>query len=385
MPFVLRKQDGKWCVYSTTSGKNHGCHSTRAQAIRQQRALYVNVPEARTASMDGGDMTPDLMKEQFPEEIRKLRLFLEGTSSTGPITAAAAPLKPPREWFDLPEAEHPTPLTFTAEGKVYGHLALWGACHTGFLNGALSECVQAPRSQTNYGSFHLGSIETQEGDLVPIGKLTFDTNHAPLTAGLPAASRHYDETGSVGAFVRARDGKHGIWLSGAVRSDLSPEGLRDLRANPPSGDWRALNHNLELIASLAVPVPGFPVPRAQFALAASANGDTEVDALILPGFTIQDYEGTEEMAEEDARHTPAYLRQRSILKTRAREALAAAVLTAKKRKSLPRSSFAIPERRAYPIHDRAHAQNALARSAGKPEAARVRRAVCRRFPDMCRD
>lgn len=62
-----------------------------------------------------------------------------------------------------------------------------------------------------------------------------------------------------------------------------------------------------------------------------------------------------------------------------------AELTGKKRKALPTSSFAIPEKRAYPIHDESHARNALARVAqfGTPEEkARVRAAVKRKFPNM---
>lgn len=194
-----------------------------------------------------------------------------------------APVAPPREWFYTPESDRPQAMHFDAEGRVTGHLALWDTCHTGFLHGSLAECVKAPRTATDYKFFHLGSIETKEGELVAIGKITYDTDHAPLIAGLQAASRHYDNTGSVGAFVRAVDGRHGIWLSGAVRSDLSPEGLRDLRANPPSGDWRGFNGKLELIAALAVPVPGFPTSRTQLSLAASASGEMEIESLILPG------------------------------------------------------------------------------------------------------
>jgi hypothetical protein len=37
-----------------------------------------------------------------------------------------------------------------------------------------------------------------------------------------------------------------------------------------SGDWRRIGGNLELVAALAVNVPGFPIPRLE--LAASANG-----------------------------------------------------------------------------------------------------------------
>ena len=64
-----------------------------------------------------------------------------------------------------------------------------------------------------------------------------------------------------------------------------------MRANPPSGDWRSLRAGvLELIASLAVPVPGFPITRSQLALAASANGDLEVTALILTGPLMEEIE-----------------------------------------------------------------------------------------------
>lgn len=204
------------------------------------------------------------------------------------MSRMAFPLKPPAEWFDLPEANVPTPLTYQKDGKVYGHIALWGSCHTGFLNGALAECVEAPPSKTNYQNFHLGVLETAEGRDVRIGKITYETGHAPLSAAGNIAANHYDHTGSVGAFVRARDGALGIWVSGSVRSDISAEGFRDLRANPPSGDWRSFNRHLELVATLAVPVPGFPVPRAQFALAASANGAPEVVSLILPPWQLEE-------------------------------------------------------------------------------------------------
>lgn len=69
-----------------------------------------------------------------------------------------------------------------------------------------------------------------------------------------------------------------------------------------------------------------------------------------------------------------------------------AKLSASDRKKLPQSSFAVPSKAAtpkgkaksgsYPIPDRSHAANALARSSGKPEAAQVRAAVKRKYPDM---
>jgi len=63
-----------------------------------------------------------------------------------------------------------------------------------------------------------------------------------------------------------------------------------------------------------------------------------------------------------------------------------AVLTARARKNIPKSSFAVPEKApgsgSYPIHDRAHAANALARASGKPVYATVKAKVCAKYPDM---
>lgn len=59
-------------------------------------------------------------------------------------------------------------------------------------------------------------------------------------------------------------------------------------------------------------------------------------------------------------------------------------LTTRGRKRLKSSSFALPGRR-YPINDKSHARNALARVAQhgtSSEKARVRRAVKRKFPSI---
>jgi hypothetical protein len=64
--------------------------------------------------------------------------------------------------------------------------------------------------------------------------------------------------------------------------------------------------------------------------------------------------------------------------------LTKAVLTAKKRKKLKRSQFALPGKR-YPVNDAAHARNALSRVSeyGSPgEKAAVKRKVKRKFPGI---
>src|ERR1700761_3981650 len=60
-------------------------------------------------------------------------------------------------------------------------------------------------------------------------------------------------------------------------------------------------------------------------------------------------------------------------------------LTTKDRKKLSKKSFALPGKRKYPIPDKAHARNALARVAqnGTPaEQKKVRAAVKKRFPSI---
>jgi len=62
-----------------------------------------------------------------------------------------------------------------------------------------------------------------------------------------------------------------------------------------------------------------------------------------------------------------------------------AKLTAKTRKRMKDSSFALPRQRAYPIPDLSHARNALARVAQfgtDGEKSKVRRAVEKKFPSL---
>jgi hypothetical protein len=61
-----------------------------------------------------------------------------------------------------------------------------------------------------------------------------------------------------------------------------------------------------------------------------------------------------------------------------------AKLTAKARKALPAKDFAGPKR-SYPIQDKAHARNALARVSqhgSSTEKAKVRGAVKRKYPSI---
>jgi hypothetical protein len=62
-----------------------------------------------------------------------------------------------------------------------------------------------------------------------------------------------------------------------------------------------------------------------------------------------------------------------------------AKLTAKQRNAMKKTTFAVPAERKYPVNDRAHAQNALARVAQhgtSAEKTAVRKKVAAKYPGM---
>lgn len=196
-----------------------------------------------------------------------------------PLSVVAAGMSlvelPPAAWFGDPRLARPTPLTVSDEGRVSGHAALWGQCHTGFPG----VCRTAPRGCT-YDYFHHGELTTQEGSRVAVGPITLGTGHAPLSASRPVAVAHYDDTGTAVADVVAGEDAHGLWVAGALRPTLDAARVRELRCASLSGDWRGVNGRLELVGLLAVNVPGFPIPRPRARVASAAAG---VEALVAAG------------------------------------------------------------------------------------------------------
>ncbi|WQY99815.1 hypothetical protein [Microbacterium phage MO526] len=175
------------------------------------------------------------------------------------LVAAAAPLLPPAAWFAKADLDGPTALTVTKDGRVYGHLAVWGTCHISHSAGG--KCVTPPNSPSDYAWFHTGALETAEGEMLSVGHLTMNTGHAGDGLDPAATLAHYDNTGTVAADVRAYEDQWGIQVVGGLRSTLSGEQVRAFRAAPLSGDWRRVGNALELVGALSVNVPGFGVPR----------------------------------------------------------------------------------------------------------------------------
>lgn len=168
------------------------------------------------------------------------------------------PVRPSRTWFSDPGFTRLTPLTILETGRILGHLAGWDLCHTGFAD----RCVTCPKSPSGYRYFMLGSVECDDGSMVECGTITMHTGHAPLRDSPDAARAHYDNTAVAAADVAAGEDRYGPWLAGALRPSISDEDRRALSAAKLSGDWRMQGGHLELLAVLAVNVPGFPIPRA---------------------------------------------------------------------------------------------------------------------------
>lgn len=237
-------------------------------------------------------LTAAAVAEEAPEEA-EAETVDETTEGDGLTAAAigAAPLKPPAEWFANPDLEELTPLTITDDGRIYGHAWSWESCHIAFPD----SCVTAPHTATDNAYFHLGEIECEDGTLIPVGKVTIDAPHAGQRLSRADATAHYDHTGTVAAHVVCGEDEFGGWVSGAISPDLPEETLRLLRGSALSGDWRNVNGNLELVALLAVNVPGFPVPRVLVASAAEGEG-MEVLSLVAAG-VVRERTDEDELAD----------------------------------------------------------------------------------------
>jgi hypothetical protein len=198
---------------------------------------------------------------------------------TEPALTAAGPLRPPASWFEDPKLTGPTALTVTDEGRIYGHVALWNACHVAFAN----TCVTPPPSPSEYRYFHVGEVVCDDGSRVAVGNLTLGGRHASLSMGWKAATQHYDDSGKGAGVVRLYEDEFGIAYAGAITPGLTDTDLYDLRRCPVSGDWREVAGQMDLIGVLAVNVGGFPTPR----FASGAHGRT---ALVAAPGVRPDYE-----------------------------------------------------------------------------------------------
>ncbi len=161
---------------------------------------------------------------------------------------------PPDEWFHIDPDTEPYDVVIEDDGWIHGFpAATWDSCHLSFPD----ECVTPPRSQTDYAYFKVGAVRTASGERIKTGPLTLRGGHADRTLSASQAMAFYDDTNSAFADVAIGEGKHGMWIAGALRPEASPEVIRAAMGSGFSGDWRWIGNGYELIALSAVNTPGF--------------------------------------------------------------------------------------------------------------------------------
>lgn len=194
--------------------------------------------------------------------------------AAGVVVSPLAP--PPAAMFRNPNLDRRRGLHVEPDGRVWGHIYGWGECHIGSPEG---RCVAVPRGSTSRGMFaglDGRGVLTDDGETATTGPICLAADHAGLQASWVAAKDHYANTAVAVADVACGEDAYGIWVAGMVRPGTSPELVQALRASAPSGDWRPVGGRLELVAILAVNMPGFP------ALAARIE-DGRVLALVASG------------------------------------------------------------------------------------------------------
>lgn len=198
----------------------------------------------------------------------------------------------PAEVFKL-KADKLTPMTIEerpGEGfaRIYGHIASWSSCNRGYRN----SCVHAPRSRTGYANFHLGQVRTTEG-MLPAGKIVMGEGHPDTGHGVKVARAFYDATSKQIAWGRMHDDEHGAFFSGVLAPGVSAQEAATFLMSPPSGDWK----DFELMAVLAVNVPGHVVPRA------TLDTTGQPGNMVAAGRWLPDHDDGEELDEIAAQFT----------------------------------------------------------------------------------
>jgi hypothetical protein len=262
-------------------GDFNRCRAQLAKYVRNPdwlAGLCANMHKEALGFWPGEHHSADALVAGANVERAPLFVLIEDEFEPQAIVAGAGSDWPdhfPSSAFANPGLTEETPITFTADGRVFGHLATWTACHVG-MDGF---CQNPPPSRDDYAHFRKGVLDTDEGP-IRIGTLTYGIGHASLGASREAAVRHYDKPNAVRAYVATGEDAIGIWFAGVLKPGLTKKQIGEFKAlGAVSGDWRYVGRELELIGVTAVNVPGFQIAR-KTALVAAAGGHQT--ALIPP-------------------------------------------------------------------------------------------------------
>lgn len=278
---------GRGFLWSDGSGSKTGFKFPIAMPVDGRLTVFLHAVSNAKARMNSASV-PDADKARMMAVLNDLSASYdrgEEDLQEMSLVAAAAPLHPPRSWFEDPKLQGPTKITVTDEGQVFGHLGLWNSCHLTFAN----TCVTVPKSRRNYADFHVGSVKTAEGQVIDTGVITVDTGHADTSFTLASRVKaHYDDTGTQAAIVRMGEDQFGVWYNGSLVPGATEETAQKLRRTPLSGDWRRIGGGLELVAALGVNRPAFAVTASGEPVLDDEGNPVDLDTDVV--FRVEDDE-----------------------------------------------------------------------------------------------
>lgn len=257
--------------YMAANGGSEPPMELLISTARVRAATLVPIPAFSETSRPFELIEPD--PEQSPED----------NAQTGALVASmasATATRHPATLFDRPSLSGPTPITWDwAGGRVFGHIAMWRTCHTGYGD----VCVTPPREAESYAWFNRFTVDTEDGSITA-GRITVGGRHAAMSLSASGAMADHDGK-TVAAYVRAYADDHGIVVAGAIEPGLSAGDRAILDRRKVSGDWREIGGALSLVEVLALSPgprsqsePGFPVQtfaigQRQISLVASFGPD----------------------------------------------------------------------------------------------------------------
>ncbi|MFR9675813.1 phage minor head protein [Streptomyces sp. TR02-1] len=230
--------DGIKPPWKKKAGKESSSHSAALEA------------EAPAPGSSSESKVPAQRRKEVPRPV-VASAVTDLVTLTDPATDEA--WRPPHGWFTDPKLPGFTRVVIEESGRLYGHIADWEAEHISFPG----QGVTPPRSQTGYAYFLRRAIETDSGEHVRVGQLTFAAGHADTLWSAFESVDHYDNTCAQGAVVACGEDEHGIWVAGSVLPHLQVPERNSLGLTDWSGDWRVIGGSLEMVGAHAVNTPGF--------------------------------------------------------------------------------------------------------------------------------
>lgn len=230
-------------------------------AFSEQRAA-----EAAAASDGGTVVVDEPCAECEEEEQGEVLQSPQPAVVQGPVTAAATMVRQavvyPAEHFQRWDADgkEQTPLTFTEEGRIMGHVAGVGC----YRNGNMTTCKRyQPDPDPQLRNFHTWTTTLDNGEVIRTGALTAGALHADVRLPLEAARAYHENTSTVVARVVAwEDARGRLAVSGSVVPGLPDAVLGQVAGAPVSVEqWPTMETNGRntLTAAHLVVTPAWPV------------------------------------------------------------------------------------------------------------------------------